>query len=147
MVTKLELKPFNMGKRRKRAQQKFNKEEIQIEMKGKKINMYDMIQEARKDTELYPTLEKYGCIPQEKLDEKKANAVYGDLTAIKGMRSAMEQQKMAENLWANLPLETRKEFGHNKYEFMDNGMEWLKRKIEAAKEITEIKATGGNEDA
>lgn len=119
---------FKMTQRRKRAQQKFNKDEIHIIKKGVKINNYEMIQAGRADTELYPTLEKYGCIKQEHLDVNKGNEIYGDLTEIKGLRSAMEQQKKAEELWQRLPLETRKDFGHNKYEFIDNGIDYIQRK-------------------
>lgn len=117
-------------------QQKFDKKNIFIEMKGKKINMYDMIQAGREDTELYATLEKYGCIKQEVLDAKKADAVYGDLTEITNLRSHEHQLKKAENLWKGLPLETRREFDHDIHKFMDNGMEWTINKI---KKMTEPK--------
>ena len=56
------------------------------------------------------------------------------------LRDVLEQQKQADNLWNNLPLEIRKTFNHDKYEFMNNGMSWLNKRIEEikAKEATTI---------
>lgn len=45
-----------------RKQQTFDPKKIFVEKCGQKINVYDSIQEASVDTDLYKTLEKYGSI-------------------------------------------------------------------------------------
>ena len=56
----MEVKNFKINIERKRMAQDFNKEEITVTKAGKEINVYNFIQENREDTEIYPTLEKYG---------------------------------------------------------------------------------------
>lgn len=101
---------------------------------GKTINVRDWIDSAREDTELYPTLEKYGSIERIIVNKEQ---IFGDLTAIKGLRDIIEQQKQADNMWAQLPLEFRKEFLNDKNEFMRNGLDYLKKKIETENKKTE----------
>lgn len=93
---------------------------------GKKENIYDHIQASRGDTEIYPTLEKYGCIDRMKLD---GEAVYAEYTEMMNMRDIFELQKKGEEIWQGLPLETRKDFGNNKEEFIKHGEEYLLKKI------------------
>lgn len=102
---------------------------------GKEIHVRDWIDSGREDTELYPTLEKYGSIERMIVDKEQ---VFGDLTAIKGLRDIIEQQKAAEDMWAGLPLEFRKEFLNDKTEFMRNGLDYLKKKIDAEKKKAEL---------
>ena len=133
--TKME-KNFKINTNRKRMQQDFDAETIEVIKAGKKINVYQSIQENREDTEIYPTLEKYGCIEDTiKAMEKNKQEIYQDLRGIKDLRGVLQQQQEAQNLWDNLPLEVRREFGHNSNEFMEKGENWLKNKIDA-----EIKA-------
>lgn len=121
---------FKINTERTRHSQDFDKDTIEIKKAGKIINVYAMIQENREDTEIYPTLEKYGCIDRLKLDTE---GVYADFRNMQDMRSSLDQIKKADELWQNLPLDTRKEFGHSKREFMDKGENWLKNKIEETK--------------
>lgn len=103
---------------------------------GQEIDVRTWIEEGREDTEIYPTLEKYGCIDKLIVNTEQ---VYGDLTKILDLRSSIEQVKKADNLWNSLPLEIRKEFLGDKKRFMEEGLDWLKKKIEKEKE--EIQTT------
>lgn len=125
---------FEKFKWRERKSQTFDKSKISIKKAGKTYNVYDKIQEAREDTEIYPTLEKYGCIDKMMLDTK---GVYADFTNFKGLREMKDQQQMADQMFNSLPLETRKAFNNDKNIFMRDGEKWLKNKIaaeEAAKQ-------------
>lgn len=117
---------FEFLKWRERKSQNFKKEEIILTKAGKTFNVYDAIQEAREDTEIYPTLEKYGCIDRMMLDTQ---GIYGDFTTYKGLRELKEQQKLANQMFYNLPLEIRQTFNNDKNIFMKDGEKWLKNKI------------------
>lgn len=108
-----------------RKEQSFDLE-FEIEKAGKKYNLYQSIQDARPDTEIYPALEKYGCIDRLILDSQ---GVYTDLTQIKGLRNEIEKVEKAKVLWQQLPYEIKNHFNNNIAEFMDNGETWLKNKI------------------
>ena len=126
---------FKINTERTRHSQSFDKDTIEIKKAGKTINVYQMIQENREDTEIYPTLEKYGSIERMKLDSE---GTYADLRNIKDLRNSIEQVQQADVLWQNLPLDTRREFGHSKKEFIEKGENWLKNKIEASKPKVEV---------
>lgn len=129
-MKEMETKNFKINTERKRMAQKFDAENIEITKAGKVINVYQAIQDAREDTEIYPTLERYGCIERLKLNTPE---VYEDIRNIKDLRSSMEQVQEANKLWESLPLEVRKEFGHSSKEFLEKGENWLKNKIDLAK--------------
>lgn len=116
-------------RKRVRKAQNFDKDNIFIEMKGQKINMYDMIQEAREDTEIYPTLEKYGCIEKLGMDPKKVYSDMKELSDITDLRQIYQAKEKADKLWESLPIEVREEFNNNAHEFMQNGEKWLQNKI------------------
>lgn len=117
---------FNYRKWRERKSQSFNKDNITLTKAGKTFNVYDAIQENREDTEIYPTLEKYGCINRMMLNTE---GVYADFTTFKGLREIKEQQEMANNMFYSLPLETRQKFNNDKNVFMRDGEKWLKNQI------------------
>ncbi len=119
---------FEKFKWRERKSQTFDKSKISLTKAGKTYNVYDKIQEAREDTEIYPTLEKYGCIDRMMLNTQ---GVYADFTSFKGLREMKEQQQMADKMFYNLPLETRKVFNNDKNIFTRDGEKWLKEKIKA----------------
>lgn len=118
---------FNYFTWRERKSQDFNREEITLTKASKTFNVYDKIQEAREDTEIYPTLEKYGCI-----DRMIINApdVYADFTQFKGLREIKDQQKMAQNMFYNLPVETREVFNNDINVFMKDGEKYIKKLME-----------------
>lgn len=115
-----------------------------VERAGKVICVDDWIQAGREDTEIYPTLEKYGCIDRMVLDTE---GVYADVSASKDLRGSLEQIKEANKIWENLPIDVRKEFNNDKYEFMDRGEKWLKSKLNKEKEVKETAISGVAETA
>lgn len=129
---------FNMLHWREKKAQTFDKDKIFIEKAGVKNNVYDLIQANREDTEIIPTLEKYGCIDRMMLNVQD---VYGEFGKYKSLRDIQEQQKQANMMWNNLPLETRREFNHNKYTFLKDGEKWLKNKIEKMAKENEKQTT------
>lgn len=132
------MKPqFKFMNWRERKAQKFDKSKIFLTKAGKTYNVYDKIQEGREDTEIYPTLEKYGCIDRMMLD---THGVYADFQNFNDLRDLKDQQNMATNMFYNLPLETRKEFNNNINTFLKEGENWLKNKIEAEKLNVEVEA-------
>lgn len=129
------MKSRSLEKRKQTKGQSFDKEKIFIVMKGQKINMYDKIQEGREDTEIYPTLEKYGCI-----DVMKANfqTISEELTEVKGLRDMFHKQQKAREMWERLPLDVRQKFNNNHYEFVEKGETWLKSEIKKSNENAKI---------
>lgn len=109
-----------------RKAQTFDKDNIFVIIKGEKVNVYEMIQEARKDTEIAQVLNDYGCIEKLGIDTKKT---YDSLVEINDMRDIYEAKNKADKLWETLPIEVRQEFNNNAHEFMKNGEKWLKEKI------------------
>ena len=121
---------------RTRKQQSFDKNSIVLHKKGKTFNVYDWIQENREDTEIEPTLKKYGCIPQEMLNKQ---GVYDDFTVYGDLRGVQEQMKKAKEMFYSLPLETRQKFNNNIDTFTKEGKNYVKGLIDA--EIAEKKKT------
>lgn len=111
---------------RKRMSQTFDKEKIILKKAGETINVYDFIQSNREDTELKATLEKYGCIPTTNID---LNKTAGDFTQLNDMRTMIEQQKKAIEMWNALPVKVRQSFNNNINDFVENGEKWIQNKI------------------
>lgn len=122
---------------RERMAQDFDREKITMKRAFGEINVYDFIQSGRDDTEVYPTLEKYGSIDRLKKDltEEQQKALYQDFTIIQEMgdyRGVKDYQIKANKMFYELPLEIRKEFENDINKFTKNGAQWLKKKIEEA---------------
>lgn len=120
---------FNFTKWRERHAQNFDKANITLTKAGQTFNIYDKIQAAREDTEIIPTLQKYGCIDRMILDKQD---IYADFTKLKGcsLRDFKEQQKIADNMWQKLPLETRQKFNNDKNIFVKDGEKYIKNLID-----------------
>lgn len=135
---------FKKMSERIRMSQSFDKTKIFIEKCGKKINVYDMIQAANEDCEIYEVLEKYGCIDKIQRNDEK---MYADMTVLqneKGLRGLIEQKQAAETMFYNLPLEIRAEYNNNINTFTQKAPEKLKeyqKKIEESKKSETIKVT------
>ena len=123
-----------------------SKENYKITQYGETYPMYDFIQDNRIDTEIIPTLEKYGVAKgMEKLkryDPENAEKYYGDFRSIKGdFRNLLDQQIAAEKMWKSLPLDLRAKFGHSQKEFLEKGEKWLKSEMENFKKANTFAAT------
>ena len=134
-------KEFDVFKYKNTDGQKFQK--AIIIKQGKEIDVDAMIQAGREDTEIYPTLEKYGCLDKLEIDNK---GVYGDFREIKSLENIIEQNEKATNLWNNLPLEVREQFGNDKNRFLNEGEEWLKNKIQIENKSQEPKEQPKDKD-
>lgn len=145
---------FKKRTERVRMAQKFDREKIFIEKCGKKINVYDAIQAANEDCEIYEVLEKYGCIDRIKRDDE---AMYADVTQLQSLgdlRGVMEQKKMAEQMFYNLPLEVRREYDNDLNKFTTEApkrMEaWQKAKkaeeLRKTEELKKLEKMKGNEN-
>lgn len=117
--------------KRTRMAQDFDKDSITLTKAGKTFNVYDKIQENREDTEIYPTLEKYGCIDRMMLNTQ---GVYADFQEFKGLREMKEQQIKADQMFNSLPLDVRIKFQNDKNLFMRDGEKWVKELIKAEEE-------------
>lgn len=122
---------FQKKKSTKRFNQDFDKEKITLTKAGVTFNVYDKIQEAREDTEIIPTLKKYGCIPVQTVDN---NSMYQNFTDAQDLRGVLDRKIAAENAFYQLPVEVRREFDHNIDRFMKEGKEYIKNRIEKEKE-------------
>lgn len=131
---------FEKFKWRERASQHFDKNKIVFEKNGKKINVYDFIQEGREDTEIYPTLEKYGCIDKMILNREDVYADYTELQKMQGLRGVKDFEIQAKTMFYNLPLEVRKEFDNDINKFTRGADNYIaKLKEEDAKKAAELK--------
>lgn len=126
---------YNFIKNRNRNAQNFDKDNISITKAGKTYNVYESIQEAREDTEIYPTLERYGCIDRMQLNIQDTEKYYQDIRELKDLRGTLDQQIKATEMWNALPLDVRAQFGHSMNEFTIKGEAWLKAKIDEAKAL------------
>lgn len=103
---------------------------FKVKQKGKEFNLYDSIQEARQDTELYSVLERYGCIPKHCIDYGK---VYEDFRGLGDLKDIKMQQIKANEMWEALPFDVRKEFNNDKYLFAKDGEKYIQKKLDAMK--------------
>lgn len=109
-----------------RTQQEFDITKQFFIKAGEKINIYDAIQAASEDTDIYKTLEKYGSLKPLELDKK---AVYAEFEKTMDQRDLHEQAIKAQNMWDKLPQKVREQFHNDKLEFMENGQKWLENEI------------------
>lgn len=125
--------PFKILERKKGKTQHFDKDNIFIVQAGKKINVYEMIQANREDTEIYAIMDKYGTknpLENEYVKGKlgvDTQKIYGEFQNI-NLMDAQNALIVTENIWKQLPLEIRNEFGNSKTEFLARGEKWAKEK-------------------
>lgn len=95
---------------------------------GKTIDIQEYIEAGREDTEIYPCLEKYGCL---KPLERTPSEIYGDFTQYNDLRGNMEKAKKIKEMWNNIDNKVKNEFNNDMNEFIDRGMSWAKSKVDA----------------
>ena len=113
---------------RMRHQQKYDRKKIFITQAGNTFNVYDRIQENSEDTDIYKTLEKYGTI--ESMKKYDHAAVQTEFTEYMSLMDLKEKQLKANNMWHALPAGVREIFKNDKYNFLQNGQEWLNKQIQ-----------------
>lgn len=124
------IKPFD---EHKREQQKFDIKKTYFIRKGKKINVYDFIQSNREDTEIIPTLRKYGNLKPMEVDYE---GMYETFTEKIGLREVLDLNRKAEEMFDSLPAEIKVQFNNDKYEFAEKGQAWLNEKIKTIQPTT-----------
>lgn len=131
-------KHFEISECEQTPGQVFDKD-ITFKLGGKEQKIYEYTQAAREDTEIYPVLEKYGCIDKIKRDVAD---IYGDAKVMKDLRGTFEDMKKADEIWNGIPLEIRQKFDNNRDKFIKDGMKWaeteVKKREETAKKAKEI---------
>lgn len=134
---KKEKSPFAIGNIKPlRIAKEFNKD-YTISRYGKDYNLYQMIQDAREDTEIYPTLYKYGSIKRMEVDY---NDIYDDLSAIGDLRNIQDLKIAADKAWAKVPTEVKNQFNNDKYLFAEKGKKWAEDILKTQKEKANIEA-------
>ncbi len=111
--------------KRERKAQFFDREKIFVVKKGQKINVYDAIQEANVDTDIYKTLEKYGSI--ESMKKLNEPLVIQEFEKLLSLTDIIEINQKADELWEQLPAGVREEFHGDKNELLQRGEDWLKQ--------------------
>lgn len=99
-----------------RASQKFNRDTIHIVQKGQKIYLTELMEANREDTEIYPTLEKYGCIDK---CCKQSALEYGEQLN-PDLMEAVEILRKGEEIWNSLNVKTREFYNNDKEKFIQN---------------------------
>lgn len=105
-------------------QQTFDKEKIMLTKAGERFNVYDRIQEGRKDTEIYPTLEKYGCLPTAMSNEDALEYLKGNVSEFSqkfDLKDVQEMNLKAQEMFYKLPLEIRNKFDNDINRFAKEG--------------------------
>lgn len=128
MATKI---PFKVRGQREKIAQNYNLEKISFLRNGKPVNLYNYIQEQTEDTDIYKTLEKYGCLDTLEL---KTEQIFGEFNQCMDLRDVYEQDQAFKNLWNSLPIKVREEFKNDRLLFMKNGEQWLKNQLEKEKQ-------------
>ena len=108
---------------RERKQQAFDREVIHIIKCGQKINVYDSIQAASEDTDIYETLEKYGSI--ESMQKYNGEEIKQDFDDYMSLQDLQERTNKANNMWEKLPAGVREKFHNNIFEFLQKAPKWL----------------------
>lgn len=103
---------------------------------GKEIDIQEYIEAGRPDTEIYPCLEKYGCL---KPLERTPSEIYADCTEYNDLRTTIEKGRKLKEIWANMPTKIKNQFNNDPNEFIDRGMDWAKGQIK--KEQDAVKPT------
>lgn len=108
---------------RERMSKAFDREKIHIIKCGQKINVYDAIQEANQDTDIYKTLEKYGSIDSMyDYNREKIQMEFDDYISLMDLQ---DKKIAADNMWLGLPAGVREKFQNNKEKFLQEGQKWL----------------------
>lgn len=127
---------YKLRNERHRCQQTFDKEKIFIKRGGKMLNLYQMIQEGREDTEIEPTLKKYGCLEGHiAVDNNKLLADFTEMTDFRGVN---DMAIKAKEMFYDLPLETRQMFNNDINTFTKEGKAYVQKLVD--KDMADAKA-------
>lgn len=130
-------------------QQTFNKNNITLTKAGETFNVYDRIQEGRKDTEIYPTLEKYGCLPTAMTNEDALEYLKSNVSEFSqkfDLRDVQQMNLKAQEIFYKLPLEIRNKFDNDIGRFAKEGEKFTKNYIKEQEAIEKAKQEAIKQD-
>lgn len=112
-------------------------EDPKIKRNGKMVSLKEYTNTASIDTNIYEVMAKYRGDTQMTAEAMKTNAMFitEEMAEIKSMGDALNRTIAAKKVWAELPLEIRKEFANSRQNFLLNGKSWAEKKI---KEINDL---------
>ena len=124
-------------------EQNWDREKITIKRNGKNINLYDMIQENKGDSDIYECLQKYGTLQPITLDYP---GFYAEFEQTMTIKDSLELQNKIQDLFDGLPKEERAKFNNSVHQFKDQGLEYYKKLIMEKKyaEINQQTNTGNS---
>ena len=64
----------------------------------------------------------------------KYEGTYADFTEMNDLRSSLDKMHKANEMWAQIPAEVKKQFNNDIHEFVDRGMEWVQGEIQKAQQ-------------
>ena len=96
------------------------------------------------DTDIYEVAKKYNngiadvttCAQYMK---KNLTELSEEFAEMQDLKSVLEKQIKANNMWNALPVSVRAQFNNSKEEFLDNGENWIKKQKELMQTATEKK--------
>lgn len=124
---------------RERKQQAFDREVIHVIKCGQKVNVYDSIQAASEDTDIYETLEKYGSI--ENMQKYNGAEIKQEFDDYMSLQDLQERTNKANNMWEKLPAGVREKFHNNLFEFLQKAPEWLDKEAKKIKDTLKTPTT------
>lgn len=104
--------------------QKFDRKTITIKRYGKEVNLYDLIQENKGDSDIEECLKKYGTLQPITLNIPET---YGEIKETLTLADSLNLDIKLKEIYDSLPTEVKDEFGNNFYNFKDNGLEYFEK--------------------
>lgn len=109
-------------------QQTFDRAKITQTKCGQTYNVYDAIQAANVDTDIYEVITKYKCTTDQALqimqERGGIKGIFGDIREMQSkcetIADLMNLQQKYQTEWQNLPLEIRNKYGHNLQKFLQD---------------------------
>lgn len=115
-----------------RSGQTFDRKKITVKQNGRTVNLYELVQSRNVDTEIYPTLYKYGSLKPLEFNEEWVSTGLETLETIKDLDKL---QKTAEDMFLALPDHIKAIYDYNYSLFAaDKGKKILSKYKEQAKE-------------
>lgn len=136
-IEKVNKTGFAKFDKRTRIQQAFNRNLIEIKRNGKKINLYDYIQENGTDCAINDVINKYGTGVGINKITKSPEEIITDFGDYNDLMTFKNREIKAEEMFNSLPVKIKQQFNNSKQEFMDKGLAWAQNLINEEKAKTE----------
>lgn len=124
---------FSKFDKRTKVAQNFDKEKIQIKRGGKKINLYEFIQENGVDCAINDVINKYGTGVGINKIQKTPEEIIADFSDYNDLMTFKNRELKANEMFNSLPVNIKQQFNNSKQEFMDKGLKWAENLVSKAK--------------